>query len=213
VVVRFGSNILSLNVQRQLGRASDDLSSVSQRLSSGQRINKASDDAAGLAIASSLRTDARVFTQGIRNLNDGLSALAIAESAMDSLGSIVDRIQELSTQAMSGTFGDTQRASMQREVTGLQAEWNRIVESTSFNGNSLLTGESTRTVLQGGKGVEGTLAVQIGESRIGTTTRISTNSFGTEATGGASTATAISADGRFVAFTSTKAALPFHLLI
>ena len=67
MVVRFGSNILSLNVQRQLGRSSDDLSRVSERLSSGQRINRASDDAAGLAISTSLRTDTRLFNQGIRN--------------------------------------------------------------------------------------------------------------------------------------------------
>lgn len=152
VVVRIGSNILSLNVQRQLGRATDDLSAVTQRLSSGQRINRASDDAAGLAISTSLRTNSKIYAQGIRNLNDGISLTNIAESAMDSLGSIAERIQELSTQAMSGTFGDQQRKSMQQEVTALQSEWNRVVESTTFNGVNLLTGNNTRTVLQGGKG-------------------------------------------------------------
>lgn len=211
MVVRIGSNLLSLNVQRQLGRATEDLSAVSQRLSSGQRINKASDDAAGLAIATSLRTNSRIYAQGIRNLNDGISQLNIAESALSSLTSITDRIQELATQSMSGTFGDTQRGSMQREVTALQSEWNRIVESTSFNGTNLLTGTNTRTVLQGGKGVEGTLAVQIGKAsvgdpndltRAGLTTRIDTDSAGVVGNG-FTEALSISADGRFVVLISS----------
>jgi flagellin-like hook-associated protein FlgL len=130
---------------------------------------------------------------------------------MDSLQYITERVQELSTQAMSGTFGDKQRESMQREVTALQSEWNRIVESTSFNGTSLLTGSNTRTVLQGGRGTEGTLAVQIGEAQLANglegyggkgTTRVSTDSVGNEAMVGQSRAAAISADGRYVAFSS-----------
>jgi flagellin-like hook-associated protein FlgL len=135
---------------------------------------------------------------------------------MDSLEYITERVQELSTQAMSGTFGDKQRESMQREVTALQSEWNRIVESTSFNGTNLLTGNNTRTVLQGGTGTQGTLAIQIGEAQLaggvegygGTgTTRISSDSAGNQATGGTSYATAISADGRYVAFWSNASNL------
>ena len=214
MTVRIGSNILSLNTQRQLGRASDDLSRASERLSSGQRINRASDDAAGLAISMSLRTNARIFSQGSRNLNDGVSALNIAESALDSLGSIAERIRELSAQAISGTFGDTQRQSMQREVTALQNEWNRTIESTSFNGISLLTGGGTRTVLQGGKGSDATLAVQIGEEQLangiegfaGGTNRVTTSSSGVEGNGN-SYATSLSADGRYVVFESTASNL------
>ena len=164
--IRIGSNILSQTVQRNLARSTADLSTASERLASGQRVNKGSDDAAGLAIATSLRTDSRIFSQAIRNLNDGLSFSNIAESAMDSLTYVADRIQELSTQALSGTFGDKQRQSMQLEVTALQAEWNRVVEGTTFNGRNLLTGVDTRTVLQGGKGVDGTLSVQIGEAQL-----------------------------------------------
>jgi flagellin-like hook-associated protein FlgL len=211
MVVRFGSNILSLNVQRQLGRATADLSAVSQRLASGQRINRASDDAAGLAISTTLKANSRIYAQGIRNLNDGISQSNIAESAMASLTLITDRIQELATQAMSSTYGDKQRQSMQQEVTALQSEWNRIVESTSFNGTNLLTGNNTRTVLQGGRGVEGTLAVQFGEAQLAGglegyggrgTTRISTDSAGNQITADGAIPTAISADGRFVAFYS-----------
>jgi flagellin-like hook-associated protein FlgL len=214
VVVRIGSNILSQTVQRNLARSTADLSTASERLASGQRINKGADDAAGLAIATSLRTDSRIFGQALRNLNDGISFTNIAESAMESLTTVAERIQEISTQAMSGTFGDAQRQSMQREVTALQAEWNRIVEGTTFNGRNILTGADTRTVLQGGKGVDGTLAVQIGEAQLeggiegfaGGTTRISTDSSGNQAMGGVlgvgSSAITISADGRYVAFDS-----------
>jgi flagellin-like hook-associated protein FlgL len=208
-MIKLGTNILSQKVQRNLGRATTDLSTTSERLASGMRINKASDDAAGLAIAASLNADTRIFTQGIRNLNDGLSAGNIAEGAMEQLGNIIIRIEELSTQSANGTYSDTQRGSLQKEASALVAEWNRIVESTSFNGRDLLTGNSTRTVLQGGKGSEGTLAVQIGEAQLESglegyggkgTTRVSTDSAGNQVTGAGSYVTAISADGRYVAF-------------
>jgi flagellin-like hook-associated protein FlgL len=215
-VIKFGANILSQTVQRNLGRATLDLSTTSERLASGQRINKASDDAAGLAIAASLNVNARIFTQGVRNLNDGLSAVNIAEGATNELGGIILRIEELSTQSISETYSDTQRQALQKEATALTAEWNRIVESTSFNGQNLLTGASTRTVLQGGKGTEGTLAVQIGEAQLANgvegyggrgTTRISTDSSGNQAAGGQSLVNALSADGRYVAFFSSASNL------
>jgi flagellin-like hook-associated protein FlgL len=213
-VIKFGANILSQTVQRNLGRATLDLSTTSERLSSGQRINKASDDAAGLAIAASLNVNARIFTQGVRNLNDGLSAVNIAEGAMGELGNIIIRIEELATQSITETYSDTQRQALQKEATALTAEWNRIVESTSFNGQNLLTGASTRAVLQGGKGTEGTLAVQIGEAQLAGglegyggrgTTRISTDSAGVEGNqvGGYSVSiAALSATGRYMAFWS-----------
>jgi flagellin-like hook-associated protein FlgL len=213
-VIKFGANILSQTVQRNLGRATLDLSTASERLASGQRINKASDDAAGLAIAASLNVNARIFTQGVRNLNDGLSAVNIAEGAMGELGSIIVRIEELAAQSTSKTYSDTQREALQKEATALTAEWNRIVEATSFNGQNLLTGSSTRTVLQGGKGNDAILAVQIGEAQLanglegygGTgTTRISIDSAGGEGNqvGGYSVSVAaLSATGRYVAFWS-----------
>ena len=210
-MIKLGTNILSQKVQRNLGRATTDLSTTSERLASGMRINKASDDAAGLAIAASLNADTRIFTQGIRNLNDGLSASNIAEGAMEQLGNIIIRIEELSTQSANGTYSDVQRGSLQKEATALVAEWNRIVESTSFNGRDLLTGASTRTVLQGGKGSEGTLAVQIGSEQLaggilgyaGGTRRLSVSNTGSEALGGSSSPNGISADGRYVVIQSS----------
>lgn len=90
-----GSNISSLTAQRGLGRATERLSAASERLASGLRINRASDDSAGLAISTTLTNDARVYNQGIRNINDGISALGIAESTLSSLSEIVIRQREL----------------------------------------------------------------------------------------------------------------------
>jgi flagellin-like hook-associated protein FlgL len=214
-VIKFGANILSQTVQRNLGRATLDLSTTSERLASGQRVNKASDDAAGLAIAASLNVNARIFTQGVRNLNDGLSAVNIAEGAMNELGNIIVRVEELATQSISETYSDTQRQALQKEATALTAEWNRIVEATSFNGQNLLTGASTRTVLQGGKGTEGTLAVQVGKAQAaneeegfaGGTIRSDSDSSGNVAVGSNSFGRAISADGRFILFNSNSSSL------
>lgn len=157
-----GTNILSLRVQRTLGDAARVQSETSEKLASGQRINRASDDAAGLAISMTLRVDARIFSQGIRNLNDGISAVNIAESALGALTGIGERIKELAAQSMSGTYTDRQRASMQIEVAQLQEEWNRVVESTSFQGSKILQSENSRVVLQGGKGASATLQVNYG---------------------------------------------------
>lgn len=150
----------------------------------------------------SLNTDYRIFNQGLRNLSDGISAITIADAAINELSGIAQRIEELAVQSMSGTFSSNQRASLQREVTALQSEWNRIVESTSFNGVNVLEGQGTSMVLQGGKGVDGTLSIRIGSETAGGNTRINTTSSGGEATGGDSSARAMTADGRFIAFDS-----------
>ena len=214
MVVRLGSNIASLTVQRHLGRATEELRSVSERLSSGQRINKASDDAAGLAIATSLRADTRIYSQGIRNLNDGISATAVAESAIESLGGIAERIQELATQAMNGSLSDKQRSSLQGEVSALQSEWNRIVESTTFNSLSVLRGNGATILLQGGKGLESSLSISTGERQFagglegfaGTITRVNVSTQGQHGVG-YSFSPSISGDGRYIAFNSNSGTL------
>ncbi len=201
-MIRIGANITSQTVQRSLGRSTAGLSAASERLSSGQRINRASDDAAGLAISTSLNAGSAILRQGIRNLNDGISAVSIAEGALTELGGIVDRIQELATQSRTGSLSDTQRDSLQRETSALQSEWNRIVESTSFNGMNLLTGDNTRLVLQGGTGTDNALAVQIGATQFsggvvgfaGGVQRISLASDGTQGNG-PSDGTMLVADG------------------
>jgi flagellin len=190
VTVKLGTNITAQFLRQQFGRAAEDLSTATQRLASGQRIVKPGDDPAGLAIAERLSTDARIYTQGVRNLNTGISAISIAEGAMNEMVNILDRIDELAKQSQNGTLTQTQRNVMQQEVTALQSEWNRIIESTTFNGTQLLTGNDTRLVLQGSEGASGTLAVQFGEEQLaggitgfaGGTTRVSTDSSGNQAT-------------------------------
>jgi len=102
--MRIGTNTNAGMVHSRINQASDSVPRISERLSSGTRINRASDDAAGLAISSSLKAQTRIAGQSIRNLNDGISALSIADGAIESLTSILGRIEELSTQSMNGTF-------------------------------------------------------------------------------------------------------------
>ena len=138
--ISIASNIASLTAQRRLGENSQELSKTYEKLSSGMRINHASDDAAGLAIASGLNTNTRVYQQGVRNLNDGISVHNIADSALGELTNVVTRIQELAEQAANGTFSAKQRASIDTEAQALAKEYSRIAKSTQFNGLNLFDG-------------------------------------------------------------------------
>lgn len=210
--ISLNSNIPALGAQRQLGVATSKLAQNFTRLSSGLRINKASDDAAGLSVSTLLTMDKRVTNQAVRNLNDGISYLNVAESALNELSNIVIRISELAEQSANGTLGSSQRGSLQKEVTALQSEYNRIIQSTSFNGKQLLTGDYTSTTLQGGYGTDGQLAVQVGnvgvagapDNAAGQTTRVSVSTDGVEGNNVAGNGTflSISGDGRYIAFKS-----------
>ena len=163
--ITIGSNIASLGAQRQLGKSSESLNSIYETLSSGMRINKASDDAAGLAVSVSLKTDARVFTQGVRNINDGISGLSISEGALTQLASLTTRQIELSEQAANGSYSLAQRKAMDTEANALVKEFNRIVSSTSFNGIKLLDGSLISGLqLQAGYGSQNTLQYGVGGS-------------------------------------------------
>lgn len=162
-----GSNISSLKAQRTLGISTEALSKTYERLSSGQRINRASDDAAGLAIADSLKANARVAAVAVRNANDGISTIAIADSALGEIGNVLSRLAELAEQSANGVFSTVQRSALQNEFTALGSEIERIAITTEFNGVKLLSGGS-ELVLQVGfnsgstsrisyTGVQGTL--------------------------------------------------------
>jgi len=144
-----GNNIASLQGQRKLNMASDNLAAVYERLSSGQRINKAADDAAGLAIADSLRAQQRVASVAIRNANDGISTVAIADGALSEIGSVLNRLAELSEQSANGVFSTTQRSALQNEFTALASEIERIAITTTFNGVKLLSGTQGMTIQVG----------------------------------------------------------------
>jgi flagellin len=140
VVISTFSNIASLSAQRRLNRSTDAVASISESLSSGQRITSASSDAAGLAVSSSLNLNARVYSQAIRNINDGVSLLNIAEGALQELSSITMRQQELAEQASNGVYSSVQRQALHNEVYALVNEQNRIIASTKFNGLGLFDG-------------------------------------------------------------------------
>lgn len=162
--ITIGSNIASLNAQRQLGKSTDKLSSIYERLSSGQRINKASDDAAGLAISDSLKADTRVFTVAIRNVNDGLSLLNVAQGALTQLSTIATRQLELAEQSANGTYSLTQRKAIQTESDALTREYKRIVESTEFNDLKLVDGSMIQGLrIQAGYGTDGSLSLALGD--------------------------------------------------
>ncbi|APJ02852.1 flagellin [Silvanigrella aquatica] len=137
---RIATNVQSLNAQRNL-TTSNDMNNLSmEKLSSGFRINKASDDAAGLAISEKLRADYRGIVMARRNANDGVSLIQTAEGGLSEIGNILTRLRELSIQGASDTIGNTERGFLNKEFSQLKDEINRISKTTEFNGTLLLVG-------------------------------------------------------------------------
>ncbi|WBS01756.1 flagellin [Pseudoduganella sp. SL102] len=134
------TNVASLNSQRNLSQSQSALSTSLQRLSSGLRINSAKDDAAGLAISDRMNSQIRGMTQATRNANDGVSMTQTAEGALSSSGDILQRIRELAVQSSNSTNSSSDRQALQTEVGQLSSELNRIAQTTTFNGQSLLDG-------------------------------------------------------------------------
>lgn len=160
--INFGSNVSALSVTRRLAENTARLGASFERLSSGLRINKASDDAAGLSVASGLNLDKKVFTQAIRNANDGVSMLAIAEGAVGELSNILVRLRELATQSANGSLSLSQRKALDEEAFSLTEEYNRITASTDFNNRSLLSADLEELGIQLGFGTEGSVGVTTG---------------------------------------------------
>lgn len=138
--ITIGNNVASIQAQRRLGQATAARESVFERLSSGQRINRAADDAAGLAIADTLKAQQRVASVAIRNANDGISTVAIADGALSEIGGVLSRLAELAEQSANGTFSVVQRSALQNEFVALSSEIERIAVTTAFNGVQLLSG-------------------------------------------------------------------------
>jgi flagellin len=143
------SNIPSLNAQRNVNKSQSGLNKSLERLSSGYRINRAADDAAGLAISEKLRGNIRALSQASRNASDGISMIQTAEGAMDEISSMVVRMKELSEQAATGTVGTAERGYLNTEFTALRTEITRIADNTKFNDTSLLNGSLSKTVQVG----------------------------------------------------------------
>ena len=140
MAVRIFNNIPSLTAQRILGVNNNRLSLSVERISSGIRINRAADDAAGLAISEGLRSDIRALRQAVRNASDGISLLNVTEGALNEQAGILIRLRELASQAATGTVGSTERATIQLEFSALRSELDRISATTEFNGLKLIDG-------------------------------------------------------------------------
>ena len=148
--LRINTNIQALAAQRSLGenRASQEKSL--ERLSSGYRINRAGDDAAGLAISERIRANTRSLGQASRNAQDGISLVQVAEGATNEISNILVRMRELSIQGASDTIGNLERNFIDKEVQALKLEVNRIANSTEFNGTKLLNGQADKLEIQVG---------------------------------------------------------------
>jgi flagellin len=149
VAISIGSNITSLQAQRRLDHTGTRLSQAFNKLSSGYRINRGADDAAGLAIAESLKSQSRIAGQALRNTNDGISTIAIADGALGEVANILSRLAELASQSANGTLSTTQRSVVANEFVALSSEIERIAAVTEFNGIKLLSGVATITIQVG----------------------------------------------------------------
>lgn len=168
MAITINTNVAALNAQRRLGQSTSALRGSFERLSSGLRIVRAKDDSAGLAIADSLRADGRIASVAIRNANDGISLISIADGALEQMSSVLTRMAELSEQSANGVLAVDQRSALQQEFVALGSEIQRIAVTTTFNGLQLLSGGATVQLQVGFNstsnsqisftGVDGTLA-------------------------------------------------------
>ncbi len=144
------TNVASLNAQNNLGTSQRALSKSFERLSSGFRINSASDDAAGLAVSESLRSKIRSFAVAERNTNNGISMAQTAEGGLGQIGGIAIRMRELAVQSANGDLSTTDRGYLDTEFQLLKEEITRLAETTEFNGKELLAGTATSIGFQVG---------------------------------------------------------------
>jgi flagellin len=139
--LRIKTNIQSLMAQRQLTDNQTKMTESLEKLSSGYRINKSADDAAGLAVSESMKAKIRSLGQAKRNASDGISFLQVAEGGLSEINNMVVRMRELTTQAASDTIGASERTFLNREFVQLAQEVKRVVGSTEFNGHKVLSSE------------------------------------------------------------------------
>lgn len=148
--LRVNTNVASINAQRNLVNTTVQLNRSLERLSSGLRINRAADDAAGLAISERFRAEIRGLAQAQRNANDGVSLLQVAEGALNETSGILIRLRELAVQSANGTLGASERAVLNDEFQTLIGEISRVAEVTEFNGTALLNAAAGSVTFQVG---------------------------------------------------------------
>jgi len=165
--IRINTNVSSLNTQRHLYNSSVQFNKSMEKLSSGLRINRAGDDAAGLAISEGLKADIRALGQASRNAADGISMVQVAEGSMDEVSNIMLRMKELAEQSANGTLSDTDRGYLDAEFSSLSEEIDRISASSNFNSVSLLDGTGGTVNIQVGitSGANSVVEVDLSSAR------------------------------------------------
>ena len=183
------TNVSSLNAQRQLFNSGQTLSTSFERLSSGFRINRAADDAAGLQIADRLTTQVQGLNQAVRNANDAISLTQTAEGALGEVTSSLQRIRQLAVQAQNGINSSADRSALQKEVSALKLEISRIASDTQFANTNLLKGSYSAKFLVGANGNQN-ISVNLSRSGGYGTSGLSLGSISVATSGGASGALA-----------------------
>ncbi len=163
--ISINTNVASLNAQRNLLGTQNKMNTSLQRLSSGLRINSAKDDAAGLAITDRMTSQIRGLNQSVRNANDGISLAQTAEGALQETTNLLQRMRELAVQSANDTNSDSDRNSIQDEIVNIQAEINRISETTSFNNKKLLDGSFGTAKFHVGSEANQVINVTTGDAR------------------------------------------------
>ena len=199
------SNTAALRAQNGSRMANNELNTAMARLSSGNRINSAADDAAGLAISNSMQSQITGMNQGIRNANDGISLAQTADGALDEVTNMLQRVRELAVQAASGTYSSDDRNNMQTEVTQLKTQIGSIVNNTKFNNVNIFGsgGAGGTTTIQAGANSSDTIDIAVGNvsSLVSPTLTVS----GTDGT--AATATMATVDGLLKTVGTVRAGL------
>jgi flagellin len=157
------SNISSLRAANASAMAQSSLSTAMERLSTGKRINSARDDAAGLAISSSMTAQIRGMNQGIRNANDGISLAQTAEGALDEVSNMLQRMRELTVQSKNGTYSTADAGNIKAEMTALGAQIGSVLTNTAFNGKKLFDGTNASISIQAGANASDTVTMTLGQ--------------------------------------------------
>jgi len=158
------TNVAALRSINQLNKTQSSLSGSLEKISSGLRVRRAADDSAGLAVASRMSSDNTSLRQAMRNANDGISLVQTAEGTLNEIGSLLTRMRELSVQSNNGTYTASDRALIDQEFTALKGEIKRIASNSTFNGISLLAGNTGFITLQVGidNGVSNKIGISLG---------------------------------------------------
>ncbi|MFX4083583.1 flagellin [Sphingobium yanoikuyae] len=158
-----GTNSSALRATNASAASSKALSTAMERLSTGKRINSAKDDAAGLAIASTMTSQIRGMTQGVRNANDGISLAQTAEGALSEIGNMVQRMRELTVQGLNGTNDDKAKANIQSELDQLAGQITDTLKNTEFNGTKLFDGSKASVTIQAGANASDSIDLALGK--------------------------------------------------